>query len=93
LKQRIAIFVNFEKKHAFTQINTDMTQVIALYELYEHLPKKAKKEFKKLIESEEEQLSLSDEIRDGLREIKDIKEGKIKANDLTTFIKELENER
>lgn len=69
-----------------------MSTVQALFEIYKTLPVKAKKELKRLIESEKEP-ALMEEIRDGLREIKAIKAGKVKATDLGEFIKELKNER
>jgi len=67
-----------------------MSTAQAFYELYKQLPKKAKKEIKQLIESEDG-FSLVEEIRCGLKEIKAIKSGQARATSLEDFIKELEN--
>lgn len=69
-----------------------MSTAQGFYEVYKALPKKVQQEVKRLIESEKEP-TLMEEIRDGLREIKAIKAGKVKATDLGEFIKELKNER
>lgn len=69
-----------------------MSTAQAIFEIYKTLPAKAKKELKRLIENDKEP-TLMEEIRDGLREIKAIKAGKVKATDLGEFIKELKNER
>lgn len=68
-----------------------MTQATALYELYKHLPKKERRAFKSLIENEEE-TSLKDQIREGLREIKAIREGKAEARDFDELLNEMRNE-
>lgn len=67
-----------------------MSKAQAFYELYKHLPKRDKKEIKQLIENENE-FSLLEDIRSGLKEIKAIKAGKAPATSLEDFMKELEN--
>jgi DNA integrity scanning protein DisA with diadenylate cyclase activity len=59
-----------------------MTTASALYEIYKTLPKQSRKEFKTLIESEEENSVLLSEIKEGLKQVKGIREGKIKAKNI-----------
>jgi hypothetical protein len=58
-----------------------MTTASALYEVYKTLPKHTRKEFKTLIEKEEDSLLLS-EIKEGLRQVKAIREGQIKPKNI-----------
>jgi hypothetical protein len=71
-----------------------MTQVRAIYELYKYLPEKDKHKLKKLITDEDIEVApVIDQIRDGLREIKAIREGKATVVDLDDFLNEMRNER
>jgi hypothetical protein len=71
-----------------------MTQVRAIYELYKYLPEKDKHKLKKLIRDEAiDVVPVIDQIRDGLREIKAIRQGKATAIDLDDFLNEMRNER
>jgi hypothetical protein len=58
-----------------------MTTASALYEVYKTLPKNTRKEFKTLIEKEEDSLLLS-EIKEGLIQVKAIREGQIKPKSI-----------
>ncbi len=59
-----------------------MTIASALYEVYKTLPKQSRKEFKTLIETEEESSVLLSEIKEGLKQVKGIREGKIKPKNI-----------
>ena len=54
-----------------------MTTASALYEVYKTLPKQTRKKFKTLIETEEENSVLLSEIKEGLKQVKEIRDGKI----------------
>ena len=58
-----------------------MSTAQIIYEQYKVLPKKVQKELKSLIisEIEEEKVPLIEQIAQGLREVKLIREGKLKA--------------
>jgi hypothetical protein len=59
-----------------------MTTATALFEVYKTLPKRSRKVFKDLIETEESKSVLMSEIEEGLKQIKQIREGKIKAKSI-----------
>ena len=59
-----------------------MTTVTALFEVYKTLPKRSRKVFKELIETEESNSVLMSEIEEGLKQIKQIREGKIKSKSI-----------
>jgi hypothetical protein len=59
-----------------------MTTATALFEVYKTLPKRSRKVFKELIETEESKSVLMSEIEEGLKQIKQIREGKIKAKSI-----------
>lgn len=59
-----------------------MTTATALFEVYKTLPKRSKKAFKELIETEESKSVLMSEIEEGLKQIKQIREGKIKSRSI-----------
>jgi hypothetical protein len=65
-----------------------------LYEQYKILPKKIKAELKALIDSEnEEMIEISlPAFKEAVRDVKRLKEGKLKTKDAREFLKELENE-
>jgi len=65
-----------------------MNTATALFEIYRTLPKRVKKEFKLLIEHEEE-MTLMQEIEAGLKEVKLMKEGKIPTRTFADLKKEL----
>jgi hypothetical protein len=62
------------------------------YELYKTLPKKVKREVLELISYEDERVPLKRQLEEGLREIKLIREGKLKATPAREFLKELKQE-
>lgn len=59
-----------------------MTTASVLYEVYETLPKHTKKEFKMLIETEQDNYVLLSEIQEGLKQVKAIREGTIKPKNI-----------
>ncbi|MEY4540677.1 MAG: hypothetical protein RLZZ306_2434 [Bacteroidota bacterium] len=59
-----------------------MTTVIALFEVYKTLPKRSRKVLKELIETEESKSILMSEIEEGLKQIKQIRDGKIKPKSI-----------
>ena len=65
-----------------------MNTATALFEVYRTLPKRAEKEFKNLVEHEEE-TTLMQEIEAGLKEVKLMKEGKIKTRTFADLKKEM----
>ena len=68
-----------------------MTQVAALYELYRHLPKKSRVAFKELIENEEIVEVHLEGIVQGLKEVKDIKLGKLPRQTFAEFKVKIKN--
>jgi hypothetical protein len=59
-----------------------MTTVTALFEVYKTLPKRSRKVLKELIETEESKSILMSEIEEGLKQIKQIRDGKIKPKSI-----------
>jgi hypothetical protein len=59
-----------------------MTTVTAIFEIYKTLPKRSKKVLKELIETEESKSVLMSEIEVGLKQIKQIRDGKIKPKSI-----------
>jgi mRNA-degrading endonuclease RelE of RelBE toxin-antitoxin system len=60
-----------------------MTTASALYEVYKTLPKQTRKAFKELIKTEEERPSaLMSEIEEGLKQVKEIRAGKVKPKSI-----------
>ncbi len=59
-----------------------MTTVTAIFEIYKTLPKRSKKVLKELIETEESKSILMSEIEEGLKQIKQIRDGKIKPKSI-----------
>ena len=59
-----------------------MTTVTALFEVYKTLPKRSRKVFKDLIETEESKSVLMSEIEEGLKQVKQIREGKIRPKSI-----------
>lgn len=71
-----------------------MSTAQILYEQYKVLPPRLQRELKKLIneDDEEEKVPLLDQIREGMKEIRLIKDGKLKAKTLREVLDELDNE-
>lgn len=59
-----------------------MTTVKALFEVYKTLPKRSRKVLKDLIETEESKSILMSEIEEGLKQVKQIREGKLKPKSI-----------
>jgi hypothetical protein len=59
-----------------------MTTVTAIFEIYKTLPKRSRKVLKELIETEESKSILMSEIEEGLKQIKQIRDGKIKPKSI-----------
>ncbi len=59
-----------------------MTTVTALFEVYKTLPKRSRKVLKELIETEESKSVLMSEIEEGLKQVKQIRDGKIKPKSI-----------
>jgi hypothetical protein len=59
-----------------------MTTATALYEVYKTLPKHTRKEFKTLIDIEQDNSVLLSEIQEGLQQVKAIREGRIKPKNI-----------
>lgn len=71
-----------------------MTTAQILFEQYKVLPSRVKRELKEMIiqEEAEDVVPLKDQIKEGLKEIKLIKQGKLKAKTLDQVLTELEDE-
>lgn len=71
-----------------------MTTAQILFEQYKVLPSRVKRELKEMIiqEEAEDVVPLKDQIKEGLKEIKLIKQGKLKAKTLDQVLTELEHE-
>jgi hypothetical protein len=67
-------------------------QLTTLYELYKSLPEKDRYKFKKIIVNEPEPVPIAQQIREGLREIKAIREGRAKSVPARQFLDELKKE-
>ncbi len=67
-----------------------MNTATALFEIYKTLPKRQKQEFKSLFEREKE-LTLMQEIEQSLKEVKQMKEGKISTRTYAELKKEMQN--
>jgi hypothetical protein len=70
-----------------------MSTAEILYEQYKVLPKKVQNELKALINTDDEEMvsvSLKG-LKRGLKEVKQIREGKIKARPVSELFKELKN--
>ena len=59
-----------------------MTTVTALFEVYKTLPKRSRKVLKELIETEESKSVLMSEIEEGLKQVKQIRDGKLKPKSI-----------
>jgi hypothetical protein len=59
-----------------------MTTVTAIFEIYKTLPKRSRKVLKELIEIEESKSVLMSEIEEGLKQVKQIREGKIRPKSI-----------
>lgn len=71
-----------------------MSTAQIIYEQYKVLPKRVREELKALIISEDNQdppLTLMQEIEEGLKEVKLMKEGKIPARTFADLKKEIHN--
>ena len=65
-----------------------------IYEQYKVLPKRIQEELKALIikeDNQEQSLTLMQEIEEGLKEVKLVKEGKIPARTFADLKKEMQN--
>ena len=71
-----------------------MSTAQILFEQYKVLPPRIKRELKTLInqEAEEEKVPLREQIRQGMKEIRLIKEGKLQAQTLGELLKEMQDE-
>ena len=63
-----------------------MTTASALYEVYKTLPKNTRKKFKTLIETEQDNNILLSEIQEGLKQVKAIREGRIKTKSIKDLL-------
>lgn len=65
-----------------------------LFEQYKVLPPRVRRELKELInqEEDEEKVPLREQIREGLKEIRLIQEGKLQAKSADEFLAELKKE-
>ena len=63
-----------------------MTTASALYEVYKTLPKNTRKKFKTLIETEQDSNILLSEIEEGLKQVKAIREGRIKPKNIKDLL-------
>ena len=71
-----------------------MSTAQIIYEQYKVLPKRIQKELKALIikeDNQEQSLTLMQEIEEGLKEVKLVKEGKIPARTFADLKKEMQN--
>ena len=59
-----------------------MRTVTAIFEIYKTLPKRSRKVLKEFIETEESKSILMYEIEEGLKQIKQIRDGKIKPKSI-----------
>ncbi len=64
-----------------------------MFELYKHLPERERHKFRGLIVSEIDDVPVLEQIKDGIREIKAIRQGKVQAKDLDDLLNEMRNER
>ena len=71
-----------------------MSTAQILFEQYKVLPPRIKRELKTLInqEAEEEKVPLREQIRQGMKEIRLVKEGKLQAQTLSELLKEMQDE-
>ena len=70
-----------------------MSTAQILFEQYKVLPSRIQRELKTLINEEgEEHVPLREQIRQGMQEIRLIKEGKLQAKSADDFLTELRNE-
>ena len=71
-----------------------MSTAQILFEQYKVLPPRIQRELKTLInqEEEEEHVPLREQIRQGLKEVRLIKEGKLEAKSLGELLKEIQDE-
>ncbi len=72
-----------------------MTTAQIIYEQYKVLPKRVRQEVKKLIIEEEEAekpVSLMEEIEEGLKQVKLIREGKLPRRTFADLKREMRNE-
>jgi hypothetical protein len=70
-----------------------MSTAQVLFEQYKVLPPRIRHELKELInEDEEEKVPLREQIRQGMKEIRLIKEGKLKAKTLGELLQEIKDE-
>ncbi|MEI7583059.1 hypothetical protein [Runella sp.] len=70
-----------------------MSQAHALYELYKHLPEKAKKQFKQLVEKNELVEVPIEALEKGLQEVKLIQQGKLPRRTFADLKREMANEK
>ena len=78
----------------FNQNRQTMSTAQIIYEQYKVLPKRIQKELKALIikeDNQEQSLTLMQEIEEGLKEVKLVKEGKIPARTFADLKKEMQN--
>lgn len=71
-----------------------MNTVQILFEQYKVLPPRVRRELKELInqKEEEEKVPLREQIREGLKEVRLIQEGKLQAKSADEFLEELRKE-
>ena len=71
-----------------------MSTAHILFEQYKVLPSRIQRELKTLInqDKDDEPIPLREQIRQGLREVRLIKEGKLKAKSLSELLEEIRNE-
>jgi hypothetical protein len=71
-----------------------MSTAQILFEQYKVLPPRIQREMKTLIDQEAagEKVPLREQIREGMREVRLVKEGKLKAQTLGDLLKEIDNE-
>ena len=71
-----------------------MSTAHVLFEQYKVLPSRIQRELKTLInqDKDEEPIPLREQIRQGLWEVRLIKEGKLKAKSLSELLEEIRNE-
>ena len=71
-----------------------MSTAHVLFEQYKVLPSRIQRELKTLInqDKDDEPIPLREQIRQGLREVRLIKEGKLKAKSLSELLEEIRNE-
>ena len=75
------------------QVPLTMNTVQILFEQYKVLPPRVRRELKELInQEEEERVPLREQIREGLKEIRLVREGKLQAKSADKFLAELRKE-